>query len=427
MIASHVYLELVAMSILVDTIPRVQNAIKTLLAEDEVAIGVEGVHLCREGTISIVQVCPKSNMAEQITYLFDIVTLGEAAFEYGLQNLLESKAVRKVMFDGRSANDALYHNFGFKMLNVYSLQVLHAFKFPAEARRNDYIVSFRKCLDSTKVVRDRTKQEAIINRGKNLYAPERGGSYEMWNVRPLHPDLIQYCVASVKYLLPVHCCWRDRSLDRIVEKRGQERIEAAINKNTPAKGHQLSRRDFSLKIDIDGSEAPEIPTECAICGEILSKGWKESVEVRCLPCSHCFHAKCINGYVRKEHENIWKDAGVPSDFINYVLSWNHADHEVRTEEPVGFAQWFGKAERCRVKCPVCRHFFPSGRALAMTRAQVDAVAEPPRMSMASGGSGTRYSRCSQCGEAKAAGGFSNNQLKRAVALRRCKACVTGRV
>merc|ERR1719270_828632 len=86
------------------------------------------------------------------------------------------------------------------------LQVLHAFKFPAEAGKNDYCVSLCKCLDLTKVVHDQTMQEAIINRGKNLYAPERGGSYEVWNKRPLHPHLVQYCIASVKYLLPLHNC-----------------------------------------------------------------------------------------------------------------------------------------------------------------------------------------------------------------------------
>eukprot|EP00929_Paragymnodinium_shiwhaense_P003054 TRINITY_DN103457_c0_g1_i1.p1 TRINITY_DN103457_c0_g1~~TRINITY_DN103457_c0_g1_i1.p1 ORF type:complete len:388 (+),score=34.15 TRINITY_DN103457_c0_g1_i1:56-1219(+) len=373
------------MNIIVDTIPAVQDVIKDLLLEDEVAVGVEGAHLCRDGGISLILICPKTQMDQQATYLFDITTLKDAAFEYGLQDLLESKSVRKVIFDGRSANDALYHKWGFKMLNVYSLQVLHAFKFIDQAGKNDYIVSFRKCLELTGVVRDRAAQEAIINRGKNLYAPERGGSYEMWDVRPLHPDLVQYCAASVKHLLPVHNYWRDQALDHIVEQRGQERIAMAIESKTPAKGHQLSRRDFSLKVDTDEPGQLEIPADCAICMELLGKGEKESVEVRCLPCSHCFHVKCLNGYVRTQHEKKWKQEDVPPDFINYVLSWSQ-EATTNRQEPAGFSQWFQTASRCRVQCPLCRHHFPSGRALAPNRAQVDA-AEPLRMSVVGDGTG----------------------------------------
>lgn len=41
-------------------------------------------------------------------------------------------------------------------------------------------------------------------RGKGLFAPERGGSYEVFKARPMHPDLIIYAALDVYYLDPLY-------------------------------------------------------------------------------------------------------------------------------------------------------------------------------------------------------------------------------
>ena len=51
--------------------------------------------------------------------LFDIVTLGERAFEEGgLRRVLESKDITKVMYDPRADADALYHLHNTTLCNV---------------------------------------------------------------------------------------------------------------------------------------------------------------------------------------------------------------------------------------------------------------------------------------------------------------------
>ena len=60
-------------------------------------------------------------------FLFDITEMGADAFDKGrLRELLQSKVVTKVIFDGRSDNDALHHLFHAGMPNVFDLQIQFA-------------------------------------------------------------------------------------------------------------------------------------------------------------------------------------------------------------------------------------------------------------------------------------------------------------
>ena len=49
--------------------------------------------------------------------------------------------------------------------------------------------------------------EEIKERGVKLFAPEFGGSYEVWETRPLHPDLIVYCKNDVVKLFDMYDAW----------------------------------------------------------------------------------------------------------------------------------------------------------------------------------------------------------------------------
>ena len=42
--------------------------------------------------------------------------------------------------------------------------------------------------------------EELQDRGRAIFAPEKGGSYEAWKTRPMNLDLIQYAAADVRHL-----------------------------------------------------------------------------------------------------------------------------------------------------------------------------------------------------------------------------------
>ena len=58
--------------------------------------------------------------------------LGARAFDQGgLKELLESRRVRKIIYDGRADADALFHLFGVRLSNVYDVQVLQCITTPS--------------------------------------------------------------------------------------------------------------------------------------------------------------------------------------------------------------------------------------------------------------------------------------------------------
>lgn len=228
---------------LIDTIGACRSAVEQLLKGTEIAIDIEGANLCRNGSISLIQICT----IEGHVFLFDITTLRKDAFDHGkLQSLLENTTVQKVLFDGRADNDALYHLYKVKMERVYDLQILYTIKFSGNT--DPYLKSLAKCLNVSGVVDWATAQRlnALKKRGKKLYAPELGGSYAVWDNRPLCGDLIKYAAADVKYLLAMKKKWSTESIDKRVEQLAKERIEKTLKSTEEAKGRHMCKRDFDV-------------------------------------------------------------------------------------------------------------------------------------------------------------------------------------
>jgi len=87
-----------------------------------IAVDCEGVNLSREGELCLVQIGTNNKV-----YLVDVLEHGRSLFEEGgLRALLESNEVRKVLHDCRGDSDALYHQYGVKLQNVFDTQVAYA-------------------------------------------------------------------------------------------------------------------------------------------------------------------------------------------------------------------------------------------------------------------------------------------------------------
>ncbi|KAI4168000.1 MAG: hypothetical protein LQ346_009067 [Caloplaca aetnensis] len=170
---------------------------------------LEGVHLGRHGSVSLIQVFV---LPSSCTFLIDVHVLGKNAFllsnEVGLtlKSILESEFIPKVFFDVRNDADALYAHYGIRLQCVSDLQLMeNGSRRSSKARpllpkrllaSLSYCIENDACLDKkVKKVWQTTKQ-----RGLSLFAPQHGGSYDVFNHRPLAKDIIDYCTQDVTYL-----------------------------------------------------------------------------------------------------------------------------------------------------------------------------------------------------------------------------------
>ena len=162
-------------------------------------LDLEGINLSRNGSISIIQVFlrPSSRI-----FLIDVLVLGRKAFDTpngsGLtfRLVLESNSIIKVFFDVRNDSDALYSLYGVFLQNVHDLQL---FEVANRRPRGAYVNGLAKCIqydaglnfEAIQSVSE-TKQKGVL-----LFAPERGGLYEVFNERPMRKVIIEYCVQDV--------------------------------------------------------------------------------------------------------------------------------------------------------------------------------------------------------------------------------------
>jgi exonuclease 3'-5' domain-containing protein 1 len=166
-------------------------------------VDLEGINLSRQGTISILQlyVLPKD-----YTYLVDVHQLRHAAFSTTgkhsgkcLKAILEAEDIPKVFFDVRNDSDALFHHFQISLSGVHDIQLMEV----ATRKFNRRCVNgLQRCIehDAVMTAAERRAWNAAKEEGKKLFAPERGGRYEVFNDRPLAKEIIQYCVQDVQFL-----------------------------------------------------------------------------------------------------------------------------------------------------------------------------------------------------------------------------------
>lgn len=165
-------------------------------------IDLEGVNLSRHGSISILQIFV---LPLEKTYLIDIHTLKKKAFLHSgcngqtLLDILESSHIPKVFFDVRNDSDALFSHFGVKLAGVVDLQLM---ELATRDFSKKYVKGLAKCIEKDTPITNQEIQswKAAKEKGLNLFDPERGGSYDIFNVRPLSSDIIEYCVQDVHFL-----------------------------------------------------------------------------------------------------------------------------------------------------------------------------------------------------------------------------------
>jgi exonuclease 3'-5' domain-containing protein 1 len=119
---------------LTDMLVSMAGALDTPNAAADLSVDLEGYHLSRHGTISLVQIFVH---ATNVVYLVHVAVLKAAAFStpvaatsgifkgmpLTLKTVLESSAVTKLFWDCRGDSDALYHLYGVKLAGVIDVQL----------------------------------------------------------------------------------------------------------------------------------------------------------------------------------------------------------------------------------------------------------------------------------------------------------------
>ena len=189
-------------------------------------LDIEGVSLSRHGSVSIIQLF---NVPQNHVFLIDIFGLRHAAFDtpnrsgITLRSVLESEIIPKVFFDVRNDSDALFAHFNIFLGASSDVQLLKAATQPWAQR----LAGLKHCIehDAQLSVDVLKNWQTVKAKGIRLFSAEHGGSYEVFNVRPLLQDIIIYCAQDVVHL-PV--LWRTY-VDRL-SKNWLKRVEAETEK-----------------------------------------------------------------------------------------------------------------------------------------------------------------------------------------------------
>lgn len=164
-------------------------------------VDLEGVNLCRHGSVSLLLLyAPQMRQA----FVVDVFTLQAAAFTtkgargLNLQDLFESDEHKKAFFDVRNDSDALFCHYGVHLRGVEDIQLMENASRP-NGQRN-IISGLSKCMSQVLWNAEKLEWTNAKDVGKLLFSPENGGSFDVFNVRPLSPEIISYCVGDVYYL-----------------------------------------------------------------------------------------------------------------------------------------------------------------------------------------------------------------------------------
>jgi exonuclease 3'-5' domain-containing protein 1 len=165
-------------------------------------LDLEGVKLGRHGSISIISlyIAPTKKI-----YFIDIHRLGKTAFSTtnssatSLKTILESPTIPKVFFDIRNDSDALFSHFQISVDGIKDLQLM---ELASRKGSQNLVARLAKCIEKESPVSTAAKAEWQRTKegASRLYDPKKGGQYEIFNERPIRPEIVQYCAQDVALL-----------------------------------------------------------------------------------------------------------------------------------------------------------------------------------------------------------------------------------
>jgi exonuclease 3'-5' domain-containing protein 1 len=190
----------------VDTTAAIADLIDQLPSHQPLlCVDLEGTKLSRKGSISIFTLMVHGIESKNHVYLIDVRNLGHSAFSTPgkngktLKHVLEAADITKLFFDVRNDSDALHHHFNIALQGVEDVQLMEIGSRTGPKR---HLRGLARCIEYDAGLDYRTKGEWKEGkaRGELLFSPVKGGSYDVFNARPLAEDIKAYCAGDVQYL-----------------------------------------------------------------------------------------------------------------------------------------------------------------------------------------------------------------------------------
>lgn len=189
-------------------------------------IDLEGVNLgARNGQTCVMQMF---HTRTRHLFLVDLHLLQSKAFTTPsmagttLKDMLGNAEIGKGMFDLRNDQAGLFRNFGIILEGVYDIQLLALLANGSPTHRSGLEkVIFQHCKMTTE------ESELVRNTkriGKMLFAPEHGGSYEVFKTRPMSKAITAYSLLDTVYL-PLLC-------ENFLRKLSESEIQRALDTAT---------------------------------------------------------------------------------------------------------------------------------------------------------------------------------------------------
>lgn len=184
---------------LIDTEDKLNFMLGKIANDSIINIDFEGIDLCKTGKVCLAQVHASNS---DTVFLVDFITMNPFTAANGkFKHLMESEAICKVFFDPRNDIDAIANQFDINVKNVLCLQLAEVATRRSKGLRVNYVTGLRKAMDEYVHLPYNLKLELmkIKGAGIKLFAPEEGGSYEVFEKRPMQAEILNYAAVDVYY------------------------------------------------------------------------------------------------------------------------------------------------------------------------------------------------------------------------------------
>eukprot|EP00434_Breviolum_minutum_P023551 symbB.v1.2.020776.t1/scaffold1767.1/size102399/1 len=124
----------------------------------------------------------------------------------------DNTKILKLWFDPRNDVDALYHQFGVASQNIYDLQLAEVALRRCSGDYAERVLSLQNCLLKCEGLDENQKAFAgtIKEWGKDLFEPKQGGSYKVFQDRPLRDEILIYAAHDSRYMRVLYECYRSK-------------------------------------------------------------------------------------------------------------------------------------------------------------------------------------------------------------------------
>jgi exonuclease 3'-5' domain-containing protein 1 len=172
-------------------------------------VDFEGIDLSRTGVLCCGQLlCKNSNLifildniAFPGIYNHTIMKTAADAAEFqafSLKTCFDSEQYRQVLFDPRSDADALYAQHGVYLRNAICLQLSEVAKDRSDGKYRALVNGLARVLGTClPTYEQRQYATKVKESGRRLFAPECGGSYEVFRNRPIDRRMIDYMCLDI--------------------------------------------------------------------------------------------------------------------------------------------------------------------------------------------------------------------------------------